>query len=291
MTTSPLRQFALPVLLTALAPLIWGSTYLVTTELLPADRPLTAALLRTLPAGLLLLLASRQRDIGWPRLLLLAALNIGGFQALLFIAAYRLPGGLAAVLGAIQPLLVLGLAWSMDGQRPHWQALLACCTGLAGMALMLLTPDSRADQYGIAAALAGAACMATGTFLARRWQGATPLLAYTGWQLVLGGLLLLPAALWLEPALPRLGWPALAGYAYLCLCGAALAYVLWFRGVALLPPVALSVLGLLSPLCAVLLGWLVLGQALRGQALLGMALVLASIVAVQFASAGWRKPH
>ena len=47
------------VALTALAPAIWGSTYLVTSEWLPPDRPFTAALLRVLPAGLLLLLITR----------------------------------------------------------------------------------------------------------------------------------------------------------------------------------------------------------------------------------------
>ena len=41
------------VLLTAIAPAIWGSTYLVTTELLPQGYPLTVAMLRALPAGLL----------------------------------------------------------------------------------------------------------------------------------------------------------------------------------------------------------------------------------------------
>lgn len=42
--------------LTALAPIVWGSTYLVTTEMLPAGIPLTLAVLRALPAGLLLIL-------------------------------------------------------------------------------------------------------------------------------------------------------------------------------------------------------------------------------------------
>ncbi len=45
--------------LTALAPMIWGSTYLVTTSLLPPDRPITAACPRTLPAGLALILLQR----------------------------------------------------------------------------------------------------------------------------------------------------------------------------------------------------------------------------------------
>ena len=83
------------ILATALAPLIWGSTYLVTTEFLPPGRPFTAALLRVLPAGLLLLAWTREwprwRDMGW--LLMLSILNIAFFQAMLFVSAYRLPGG------------------------------------------------------------------------------------------------------------------------------------------------------------------------------------------------------
>ncbi|MFD9701161.1 hypothetical protein [Lentzea sp. NPDC059081] len=44
---------------TALAPMIWGSTYLVTTQLLPPDRPLLASVVRALPAGLVLVLFGR----------------------------------------------------------------------------------------------------------------------------------------------------------------------------------------------------------------------------------------
>ena len=87
------------ILTTALAPLIWGSTYLVTTEFLPPNRPFTAALIRVLPAGLLLLAWTRRlpRRGEWGIVALLGFLNIGFFQAMLFVAAYRLPGGLAAV--------------------------------------------------------------------------------------------------------------------------------------------------------------------------------------------------
>ena len=58
---------------------------------------------------------------------------------------------------------------------------------------------------------------------------------------------------------------------------------LWFRGIARLPSVAVSSLGLLSPVTAVLLGWVLLGQAMTGVSLVGMLVVLASILAVQWA--------
>jgi probable blue pigment (indigoidine) exporter len=47
--------------------------------------------------------------------------------------------------------------------------------------------------------------------------------------------------------------------------------------------VAVSSLGLLSPLAAVILGWALLGQAMRGLSLFGLVAVLVSILAVQLA--------
>ena len=275
------------VFLTAVAPAIWGSTYIVTSELLPPDRPFTAALIRALPAGLLLLVFTRQMPAGrdWWRLLVLGALNIGIFQALLFVAAYRLPGGLAAVLGAIQPLLVMVLAWAVDGRSPAQTTLWSAVAGIFGMAVLLLSPQTVFEPVGIAAALLGAACMAAGVWLTRGWKLDLPLLPLTGWQLVIGGLMLAPVA-WLAdaplPALGRLEW---AAYTYLSLAGALLAYALWFRGVTRLPTVAVASLGLLSPLTAVLLGWALLSQSITGTALLGLLIVLASVFAVQWTTA------
>ena len=45
--------------LTALAPVSWGTTYAVTSEFLPPDRPLFTGLTRALPAGLLLVALAR----------------------------------------------------------------------------------------------------------------------------------------------------------------------------------------------------------------------------------------
>lgn len=278
----------LDALTTALGPVIWGSTYIVTTELLPPDRPFTAALLRTLPAGLLLVLWCRRWPawgdwVGWRRLTVLAALNIGVFQALLFVAAYRLPGGVAAVVGAVGPLVVMGLTWALDHRRPPALALVAGALGVLGMAALLLSPGARWDMVGVAAALVGTLCMAAGTFWSRRWRSDLPVLAFTGWQLLAGGVMLAPVAWAVDPPLPALTPTHIAGYLYLSLAGALVAYALWFRGIARLPSVAVSSLGLLSPVTAVLLGWALLGQAMTGVSLVGMLVVLASILAVQWA--------
>lgn len=275
------------VLLTSLAPAIWGSTYIVATEFLPPDRPFTAALIRVLPAGILLLLLTRRlpafRETG--RLVIISALNIGLFQSLLFVAAERLPGGLAAVLGAVQPLLVMGLNWAIDRRAPAKVTLWAALAGVAGMTVLLISPKTVFDPVGIAAALLGAGSMASGVWLTRRWQINLPVMALTGWQLILGGIMLAPAAWLIDTPLPVLTSSQYAAYTWLSMAGAFIAYGLWFRGITRLPGVAVASLGLLSPLVAVLLGWIILSQAFSGTAFCGLIIVLASVLIVQRTSA------
>ncbi|GAA3491712.1 EamA family transporter [Streptomyces cremeus] len=277
------------MLLTALAPAVWGSTYFVTTEFLPPDRPLLAGVLRALPAGILLVLLTRQLPKGswWWKALVLGTLNIGVFFALLFVAAYRLPGGVAATVGSVQPLLVAGLAAGLLGQRLTLRTVLAAVTGIAGVALLVLRADARLDTLGVAAALGGAVVMATGVVLSKRWVSPAPLLATTGWQLVAGGLLLTPVALLVEgPPPSSFTGENLLGYGYLTLIGAAVAYALWFRGIKALSPTEVTFLGLLSPLVATVLGWALLGQRLTPLQLLGGVLALAAVALAQLRPRG-----
>lgn len=278
------------ILITALAPLVWGSTYVVTTELLPQGYPITASALRTLPAGLLLLLIVRQLPSGqwWWKSALLGAFNFTIFQTALFISAYRLPGGVAATVGAIQPLLVIALARFFMGNPIRPLAIISGFAGIAGVALLVLTPHAKLDMIGIIAGLVGAVSMAFGTVLSRHWQPPVSPLTVTAWQLTAGGVLLLPIALAFEPTLPPLTAHNWLGFIWLGLVGGALAYIAWFRGISRLGPSAVAPLGFLSPLMAVILGWVLLGQQLSVPQILGMAVVLVSVWMSQMAQA--RKP-
>ncbi|WP_366146608.1 EamA family transporter [uncultured Pseudokineococcus sp.] len=277
---------------TAVAPALWGTTYLVTTQALPPDRPLLSALLRALPAGVLLLLVARvlPRGAWWWRAGVLGLLNIGGFFALLFVAAYRLPGGVAAVVGALSPLVVALLAPRLVGERAAPVTLAAGVLGVAGVALLVLRSDAALDPVGLLAAAGGAVAMSLGVLLTKRWGRPVPLLAFTGWQLVAGGLLLAPLVLLVEGAPPALPPASVAGYAYLALAGTALAYALWFRGVAALPVTRVAVLGLVSPLVATAAGWLVLGESLGPLQLVGALVVVAALLLAQVRRRGRADP-
>ncbi|MFJ7772167.1 EamA family transporter [Streptomyces sp. NPDC097107] len=275
------------IALTALAPVSWGTTYAVTTEFLPADRPLFTGLMRALPAGLLLLALARvlPRGAWWWKAAVLGALNIGAFFPLLFLSAYRLPGGMAAAVGSVGPLIVVGLSALLLGQRPTARSVLTGVAAASGVSLVVLKAAGELDALGVSAALAATASMSAGTVLTKRWgrpDGVGPL-ALTGWQLTAGGLLIAPLALLAEGAPPALDGPAAGGYLYLALAGTAVAYWLWFRGIGRLSATQATFLGPLSPLTAAVVGWAALGQALTPVQLAGMALAFGATAAGQLA--------
>ncbi len=255
----------------------------MTTELLPPGRPLLAGALRALPIGLLIVAAYRRlpRGAWWWRVNVLGQLNIGVFFALLFVAAYRLPGGIAAVIIAMQPLFVALLAWALSGRRPSWITVCAALSGIGGVSLIVLRPEAALDAWGVAAAFGAARCMAAGTVYASRWPSPVPLLLSTGWQLVAGGLLLGVLALAIEGLPATLTPRNVGGFLYLAVAATGLAYLLWFHGIRTLG-VSVSFLVLLSPTTALLLGYFVRDERLGLAQLVGVAIVVASVAAGQW---------
>lgn len=220
-------QFMAPatILTTAIAPMAWGTTYLVTTELLPAGRPLLAGLLRALPAEIVLAAITRSRPQG---------------------------------------------TW------------FAGILGVSGVGLLVLGAEAKSDAVGVFAGLGGAAAMAMGVVLTKRWGRPTSLLALTSWQLIAGGLFLLPLALMVEGVPQNISTANIAGFLWLSSVGTAVAYALWFRGIQILPVAQVTLLGLFSPVIAAIAGWVVIGQSLSLTQFTGMAIVLSSIWIAMF---------
>lgn len=297
---------------TALAPMVWGTTYFVTTEMLPAGHPLFAGLVRALPAGLVAiaigaLLGKVSRPVTgadggttagralprgswWWKSAVLGILNIGLFFPLLFITAERLPGGVAATFGAITPVVVALLARPVLGERWSARKLLWGAAGVVGVGLVVLGPDARLDAVGVLAGLGGAGSMALGVALTKRWgrpEGVGPI-ASAGWQLTAGGLFLVPVTLLAEGAPPAVDGRAALGYLWLGLVGGLIAYVLWFRGIGRLPVTSVAFLGPLAPLVAAGIGLGALGETLNIVQVAGLVLALAAVLAGQLPPRGRR---
>ncbi|MBY7972436.1 EamA family transporter [Vibrio fluvialis] len=270
------------IALTAIAPIVWGSTYIVTTEALPPESPLIASTIRSLPAGVLLVLISRAWPTGlwWLRIAVLGFLNIGLFFYCLFFAATYLPGGMASMVMSIQPVIVMIMSWYLLSASFSSQQLVASGLGILGVGLLVLNSSAELNIEGMLTAILGTLSMALGVVLTKKWGRPTgmTMLGFTGWQLLFGGIILLPVSLWLEGIPTQLTSINYLGYGYLSLIGAILGYFLWFRGIEKLPPVTVSFLGFLSSISACFLGYLLLNQTLTWPQLLGALAILFSIV-------------
>ena len=276
---------AATIALTAVPPVVWGSTYAVSQLWLPPDRPLFAATARVLPAGLLLLLWVRRLPRGrwWGRSVVLGGLNHGLFFGLLYLAAFRLPSGLASTLTALSPLVVMGAAYLVIGERQARVTLVAALVGVAGVVALVWQNDraGTVDAVGVAAALGAVASSALGFVLVKRWSPPDDVLVTTSWQLVAGGLLLLPVAAVVEGAPPALDGSAVGALLYLGLVGSALGYVLWFRGLTLMDAGAVAVVGLVNPVVGTALGVLLLAEPFGPVHLAAVTVTLGSVLLAQ----------
>ncbi len=272
---------------TAFAPIAWGSTYLVTHRYLPPDHPLYGAVIRALPAGLLLLLVARRLPRGqwWWRSLVLGTLNMGAFFALVYLAAQTLPTSIASTVMATSPVMMMLFAWAALAERPRAAHVTGACIGIAGVCLLLLDGTASVDASGVLASVLAMVMSSFGFVLAKRWSAQVDVISLTSWQLIAGGIALLPVAFIVEGAPPSLDGPATLGFAYITVVATALAFAAWFAGLRHLTAATVGLIGLLNPVTGVLLGTALANERLTAQQMCGLILVLTGILLGQPATA------
>jgi len=156
------------------------------------------------------------------------------------------------------------------------------------VALLVLRSPGQLDTLGLVAAFGSVVVSALGFVLIKRWTPPVDMLTLVSWQLVAGGLLLLPVSLLIEGAPPRLDTHAVGGYLWLMVAGTGLAYWCWFTGLRAMPAGAVSLIGLINPVVGTVLGVAVAGEAFGWLQATGMALVLGGVVAGQRSASGER---
>jgi len=272
------------LLVAVIAPIAWGSTYFVTRQLLPADYPLWGAVIRALPAGLILLALARERPRGswWWKSLVLGTLNVGAFFILVYVAAQLLPTSIASTLMALSALVIPLVAWPLLAERPRIIALVGAAIGFGGVSIMLFVDVAGLNLWGALASVAAMLMSSVGFILAKRWGTGTSALSITAWQLIAGSLLVAPVAALVEGPFPTLDGPAILGFAYVTIVATAVANVAWFVALRNLPASSVGLIGLLNPVTGVALGVLVAAEVFGPQQALGVALVLAGVLLGQY---------
>lgn len=241
-----------PLPAAALAAILWGFTYIITTTMLPAN-PMFIAAVRALGGGLPLLLIAREIPprAWWGRIIILGTLNSALFFALLFVAAIRLPGGMAATFQALGPLFMVLMGWPLLGAIPSPSKLAAVGLGVVGVAMVVLKGDAALDLIGVAAALGAALSVALGSSLVHKWGRPQSIVGLTGWQMVVAGIELSVVAALLGYVPASLDLVNIAGLVIMALVVTALAFVLWFAAVqGAGGPAAVAPMMLLTPITA-----------------------------------------
>jgi drug/metabolite transporter (DMT)-like permease len=280
-------------LLVALS-VLWGGSFFFVGVAVAELPPLTLVVLRVglaaaiLWAALPLLRVAPPRGLrAWGAIAVMGLLNNAIPFSLIVWAQQSLPSGLAAILNATTPLWTVLVAHALTAEERITPARLAgALLGFLGVAVMM-GPDilggAVAAGAATAAMLAATLSYAVAGVWGRRFRalGVQPMQAAAG-QVSASALMILPLAMlvdrpW-ELAMPS--GAAVASVLGLAALSTALAYVIYFRILALAGAVNLLLVTFLVPVSAILLGTLVLHEALLARHLVGMALIGAGLVAI-----------
>jgi drug/metabolite transporter (DMT)-like permease len=278
-------------LLVALS-VLWGGSFFFNAVVLDDLRPLTVVLGRVALAALVLNLVvaagsrrmPRSLAAWWP-FVVMGALNNVVPMGLITWGQTHIAAGLAAILNATTPLFTVVLAHVLTrDEKLTANRLGGVLLGLAGVALIVgleALGGLGRDLAGQVAVLGAALSYGLANMFGRRFRGLPPLIPAAG-QLTGSTVVVLPLALvvdrpWTFGNPSPSAWGALLG---LALLSTALAYTIFFRILAVGGATNVSLVTLLIPVSALLLGALALGERPEPRALVGMSLIFAGLAAI-----------
>jgi drug/metabolite transporter (DMT)-like permease len=267
--------------------IIWGSTYLgieLAGETIP---PLFAVGTRFVAAaGLMFCLTAWRRGVRVLRVApreLASCVVVGALlppaNGLLFIAERHVATGLASLIIGSVPLWVVLLRIS-TGDRPPLVSLAGVLVGFGGLAL-LVRPGGGAPLWSLLVVLCSAVMWATGSFLSSRLPMPKDSFAATTYEMLAGGLILLPIGLATTHPHPALfSGRSIGGWLYLVSFGSIIGYTAYVWLLDNAPISKVSTYAYVNPVVAIALGALVLHESLTWTIGLGAVLILACVAVV-----------
>lgn len=263
----------------AVATSLWGFTYIVSSTMLPAH-PMFIGAVRAIGGAIPLLLIAREFPPlrFWPKLIALGTLNTGLFFGLLFIAAQRLPGGVAGTFQALGPLFAILLVWPMLGHKPTVIKIVSLVIGVVGVGLVVLNGGATIDTIGVLAALGGAMSVALGGVLLQKWGQPMSLAGFTAWQLVVASVELSAVTLIMGDIPTSLSVVNVAGLAIVALALTTVPFLLWFKAIQGVGAAGVAPFLLLTPIVAFVLDIIVRGTVPTLTQSVGVLLVIVGLV-------------
>ena len=275
--------------------ILWGGSFLAIREIVGVTPPFVAAGFRFLIAGLILVLYSHMRGgVVYARKALLGASALGFIMftcmyAGLFWGEIHVPSGIAAVISAIIPVWIfIGELVILRTQRTNLLTAAGVLLGFAGVLVLTLqspTSETHTSLLAVLAMIAGTLCWAGGTLWSRKLSLPKPQTANAGWQMAIGGalLLLLSAAAgeWRRmPPLHVLLQPRIViSMTYLIFAASILAFTAYVWLLTHEPTTRVASYAYVNPVIALFAGAALAGERLSAVQVAGVLLVLAGVFA------------
>jgi drug/metabolite transporter (DMT)-like permease len=280
---SPRRAHAL----FALVCLLFSTTWLAIRIGLADLPPIGAAGLRFLVAFPILLAIARWKRLSLPRaredwaLALQLGLTMFAIPfALIYYAEQTVPSGLAAVLFAAHAIFVALLAHFVLHDEPLTTArVLGIAVCLAGLIIVFHDRMHGAGSWqGEAALVLTAAIQSTSSIAIRRARGRVPAVTLSCIGAGVGAVVLLGASAALgEPLLERMTPKGAASILYLAIFGSVIAFTLTIRLIEILGANRLAMTVYITPVAALVWGWMILGEKLGPGVGLGAACIVGGV--------------
>ena len=258
---------------------------------LPYIGPFDFVALRYVVGSLVLfaLAIATRRPLGmppWKLTLLIGLTQTAGFQG--FVQTALVSGGVGKVslMAYTMPFWVVLFAWWLLGERPS--AKHGVGIGLAAIGLICFVEpwNGLGDMRPVLLGLGSGLCWGVGTVLSKRMfeRHAPDVMTFTAWQMLFGGLVMVPVAYLVPQMTAQWDWPLWTGMTYIILIATAAGWLLWLQVVRRVPASIAGLSSLGVPVVAMLLAWAILSERPSLVELGGMALILAGIFVVSRAA-------
>jgi drug/metabolite transporter (DMT)-like permease len=276
--------------------IIWGTTYLAIAFAVHTMPPFISGVARFALAGLLMYAWLRARNphpfagVNIPMMALTGVLLSGIGNGFVLWAQQGIPSGIAALIVASVPVLVLIFDWAFFSKRaPTKQALFGIAVAIAGVATIVMhtrTLSGNAQPMYVLAMLVATTGWSIGTLVQKRAATQATVLSFTCGQMLFGAaaqlLLSLVTGEWsrFDPA--AISWQGVVAIAYLVVFGSIIGLncYLWLLTRVAAPKVATY--ALVNPVVALVLGAVVLGERVTLLAMIAAVMVLVGVALIVF---------
>jgi len=270
---------------------VWGSTWLAIKVGLGSLPPLTFAGLRFIAAFGLLLALALARRIEFPRdgeswrvMLFLGLTQIAFPYAFTFWGEQYMTAGLTALLFATGPFFVVVFAhFIIPGERVTAWKLIGMLVSFIGVTIifsqeLMLSANSFWGGVAVIASSGSAACA---NVVGKKYSLSINSTANVVVQMGIGALLLTAAGVALERGAPmNFGQTSVFAVLYLAVVGSAFGFIALYWLFTRMEVMKTSLFAFITPIVAVLLGWVLLGERVDPNVAVGGSLILVGVVLV-----------